>query len=153
MVYIILHLIKRLITLNNIQKLIKYCLYPENTMNKFSQNFLRFPYYSCRILCSSCVLNFEKSLENIKKANNPDNKEENKEESESNKTDINNEKIYSENENVIEEVRKNNFSENNNIFIPVIEEIGDKMTVVRSKSDANVYKCSYKDKLIEKVVK
>ena len=116
---------KRLITLNNIQKLIKYCLYPENTMNKFSQNFLRFPYYSCRILCSSCVLNFEKSLENIKKANNPDNKEENKEESESNKTDINNEKIYSENENVIEEVRKNNFSENNNIFIPVIEEIGD----------------------------
>lgn len=31
--------------------------------------------------------------------------------------------------------------------------VGDKMTVVRSKSDANVYKCSYKDKLIEKVVK
>lgn len=29
----------------------------------------------------------------------------------------------------------------------------DKMTVIRSKSGANVYKCNYKDKLIEEVVK
>ena len=109
---------KPLITLKNIYLLIKYCLFPDNKMNKLSQKFLRYPYYSCQILCSSCVLNFDKSIQNIKEASNQK-KSEDKKESDSKKSKKNN-NILSENE--IANIEKNNFSEKNYFVNPLEDE-------------------------------
>lgn len=57
---------KKIITIENIKKLIGFCLFPDEDQNKYSKVQLRFPYYSCQILCSQCVLLFSESIKNIK---------------------------------------------------------------------------------------
>lgn len=57
------------ITSDNIKKLIEWCLLPPSPGSELSKNQIKYSYYSCQILCSSLVLLFSKSIENIKKAN------------------------------------------------------------------------------------
>ena len=57
---------KKIITIENIKKLIGFCLFSDESQNENSKLQLRFPYYSCQILCSQCVLLFDESIENIK---------------------------------------------------------------------------------------
>jgi len=57
---------RKIITIENIKKLIGFCLFPDENQNEYSKVQLRFPYYSCQILCSQCVLLFDESIENIK---------------------------------------------------------------------------------------
>ena len=57
---------RKIITIENIKKLIDFCLFPDENQNEYSIMQLRFPYYSCQILCSQCVLLFNESIENIK---------------------------------------------------------------------------------------
>ena len=57
---------KKIITIENIKKLIGFCLFSDEPQNENSKLQLRFPYYSCQILCSQCVLLFDESIENIK---------------------------------------------------------------------------------------
>ena len=57
---------RKIITIENIKKLIGFCLFPDENQNEYSKVQLRFPYYSCQILCSQCVLLFNESIENIK---------------------------------------------------------------------------------------
>ena len=57
---------RKIITIENIKKLIGFCLFPDENQNEYSIMQLRFPYYSCQILCSQCVLLFNESIENIK---------------------------------------------------------------------------------------
>ena len=60
----------KLITTNNIKKLLSYCLYPKMYMNNNNLiNIKRYPYYSSQILCSQLVLLFSKSTKNIIRAN------------------------------------------------------------------------------------
>ena len=84
----------KLITLGNIIKLIQYCLYPNSILNKLSKNYLRYPYYSCLLLCSDIILLFSKSIKHIKNSSlekikipNKDNKIENSKENDNNKID------------------------------------------------------------------
>ena len=63
-----------LITSDNIKKLIDWCLLPPDPGSNTPPNQLRYPHYSCQILCSSLVLLFSKSITNIIKANKAKNK-------------------------------------------------------------------------------
>ena len=60
---------KKIITTSNIIKLISFCLNPNVYKDYDSNAVLRYPYYSCELLCSSCILNFKKSIKSIKEAN------------------------------------------------------------------------------------
>ena len=60
---------KEMITIDNIKLLIDYCLKFNKELKDSSQSDLRYPYYSCQILCSSCVLLFKKSISNIRHSN------------------------------------------------------------------------------------
>ena len=60
---------KKLITTENIKKLIRFCLKPNESLKENSQKSLRYPYYSCQILCSQNFLLFSKSIKNIKESN------------------------------------------------------------------------------------
>ena len=55
---------KKLLTTDNIKKLLKYCLLPPPPGSNIIQN-QRYPYYSSQILCSPLVLLFSSSIENI----------------------------------------------------------------------------------------
>ena len=59
----------KMMTFDNINKLINYCLNPNAIKNKNSKIELRYPYYSSELLCSQCVLFFEKLINNLKKYN------------------------------------------------------------------------------------
>ena len=61
---------KEMITCDNIKLLIDYCLKFNKELKDSSQSDLRYPYYSCQILCSSCVLLFKQSISNIRHSNN-----------------------------------------------------------------------------------
>ena len=85
----------KLITTNNIKKLLSYCLYPKMYMNNNNLiNIKRYPYYSSQILCSQLVLLFSKSTKNIIRANQfladkeNNNKNNNENESNENKSHI-----------------------------------------------------------------
>ena len=67
----------KILTLDNIKKLINFCLQSDAIKDKNSPTKLRYPYYSCELLCSSCVLFFENSIKNIKKYNDLKNENEN----------------------------------------------------------------------------
>ena len=86
---------KRIITIENIKKLINFSLQPNSIKIKNYQHQLRYTYYSCQILCSECVLLFNESIKNIKESNNLKN---NKEENYNNYNNINNNTISSEND-------------------------------------------------------
>ena len=60
---------KKIITTSNIIKLISFCLNPNVYKDYDSNAVLRYPYYSCELLCSPCILNFKKSIKSIKEAN------------------------------------------------------------------------------------
>ena len=60
---------KEMITCDNIKLLIDYCLKYNEEIKESSQSDLRYPYYSCQILCSSCVLLFKQSISNIRHSN------------------------------------------------------------------------------------
>ena len=101
---------KKIITTENIKKLIKFCLFPNPIKDKDKdfQQQLRYTYYSCQILCSQCVLLFDKSIKNIKESNNLKN---NKEENYNKYNNINNNTVSSENEK--NEIRNGNIDINN----------------------------------------
>ena len=63
-----------ILSTQNIHKLISYCIYPSKSKVDISYKTLRYPYYSCEILCSPCILQFSKSIKNIKEANDLQNK-------------------------------------------------------------------------------
>ena len=65
---------KKLLTTDNIKQLIHFCLLPLPQESEFSQEQLRYPYYSSLILCSPLVLLFSASIENIIKFTNEKNK-------------------------------------------------------------------------------
>ena len=52
---------KRILNLNNIKKLISYSL----GLDDNNDDNLRYPYYSCELLCSPCILKFSKSIKHI----------------------------------------------------------------------------------------
>ena len=58
---------KKIITVENIKILIKYCLEPGGIKDDIPQRKIRYPYYSSQILCSQNVLFFQKSIKNLKK--------------------------------------------------------------------------------------
>lgn len=60
---------KKILSTRNIQTLIRFCLYPNKSMTDLSYKTLRYPYFSCEILCSPCILQFSKSIKSIKEAN------------------------------------------------------------------------------------
>ena len=60
---------KKIITTSNTIKLISFCLNPNVYKDYDSNAVLRYPYYSCELLCSPCILNFKKSIKSIKEAN------------------------------------------------------------------------------------
>ena len=68
---------KKILTVDNIKILIGYCLNPKLILDKNSQRYLRYPYYSCQILCSHNCLYFSFSIKSIKKLNNIKNINEN----------------------------------------------------------------------------
>ena len=65
---------KKLLTTDNIKKLINFCLLPLPQESDIPQKQLRYPYYSSLILCSPLVLLFSASIENIIKFTNEKNK-------------------------------------------------------------------------------
>ena len=69
----------KLITLKNIIKLIQYCLYPNSILKKEEKKYLRYPYYSCLLLCSDIILFFSKSINHIKNSSSETIKKENEE--------------------------------------------------------------------------
>ena len=79
---------KKIITVENIKILIKYCLEPGGIKDDIPQRKIRYPYYSSQILCSQNVLFFQKSIKNLKK--NKENQKGNNDEN------INNTKISEE---------------------------------------------------------
>ena len=56
----------KIMTIENIKKLIKYCLIPNAINTENSKLKLRYSYYSCQILCSRNGLYFSNSIKNIK---------------------------------------------------------------------------------------
>mgnify|MGYP007101895562 CR=1 FL=1 len=60
---------KKILSTRNIQTLIRFCLYPAESNPELSYKTLRYPYFSCEILCSPCILQFSKSIKSIKEAN------------------------------------------------------------------------------------
>lgn len=86
---------KKLLTSENIKKLINYCLNPNFLTNQNSQKELRLAYYSSNILCSKRILLFEKSIQNIKESNNLENNINNNKNNNNDLVDINNKGTYS----------------------------------------------------------
>ena len=66
---------KIMLDVKNIKKLINFCLDSSTNNKGISYETLRYPYYSCEILCSSCILHFSKSIKSIKEANNKEKNE------------------------------------------------------------------------------
>ena len=60
---------KKVLTTKTIQTLIGFCLNPSTSTTDLSYKTLRYPYFSCEILCSPCILQFSKSVKSIKEAN------------------------------------------------------------------------------------
>ena len=60
----------KILTTENIKKLIDYCLLQNTKLDENSTIEKRYPYYSCQILCSEHVLLFSKSIACIKESNN-----------------------------------------------------------------------------------
>ena len=60
----------KILTTENIKKLIDYCLLQTTKLDENSTIAKRYPYYSCQILCSERVLLFSKSIDQIKESNN-----------------------------------------------------------------------------------
>ena len=60
----------KILTTENIKKLIDYCLLLTTKLDENSTKAKRYPYYSCQILCSERVLLFSKSIARIKESNN-----------------------------------------------------------------------------------
>ena len=60
---------KKVLTTKTIQTLIGFCLNPSTSTTDLSYKSLRYPYFSCEILCSPCILQFSKSVKSIKEAN------------------------------------------------------------------------------------
>lgn len=56
---------KSILTMENITKLIGYCIHPPNKSLIISYDILRFPYYSSELLCSCNILQFSKSIKSI----------------------------------------------------------------------------------------
>ena len=92
-------LYKEMITCDNIKLLIDYCLKCNKELKESSQSDLRYPYYSCQILCSSCVLLFKQSISNIRHSNSLINYKnkiiDNEMENKINNSDYSNEKLES----------------------------------------------------------
>ena len=89
---------KKILTTNNIIKLISLCIYPSDPNIIITYNTLRYPYYSCELLCSPSILQFSKSTQSILKANDRQNKIREKEEYKEEENDLNfNEKDNNEN--------------------------------------------------------
>ena len=89
---------KKIITTKNILKLISLCIYPSDPNIIITYNTLRYPYYSCELLCSPSILQFSKSTQSILKANDRQNKIREKEEYKEEENDLNfNEKDNNEN--------------------------------------------------------
>ena len=65
---------KKMITTENIKKLISFCIYPSESNSTISYDTLRYPYYSSELLCSPSILQFSKSAQSILKANERQNK-------------------------------------------------------------------------------
>ena len=59
----------KILTTDNIKKLINYCLNPKQYLKTQSPKIIRYPYYSCQILCSQNVLFFTKSIKKIQESN------------------------------------------------------------------------------------
>ena len=117
---------KKIITLKNIKTLVRLCVDPKISVNKDSnvplnqdnENELRYPYFSCKILCSQCVLLFNLSIQYIKKANFEANNQINL---------INNNNTNSENwiDEKIDQIYENNENNNNLHIIFSEEKIGE----------------------------
>jgi len=89
---------KKILTTKNIIKLISLCIYPSDPNIIITYNTLRYPYYSCELLCSPSILQFSKSTQSILKANDRQNKIREKEEYKEEENDLNfNEKDNNEN--------------------------------------------------------
>ena len=89
---------KKILTTKNIIKLISLCIYPSDPNIIITYNTLRYPYYSCELLCSPSILQFSKSTQSILKANDRQNKIREKEEHKEEENDLNfNEKDNNEN--------------------------------------------------------
>ena len=89
---------KKILTTENIIKLISLCIYPSDPNIIITYNTLRYPYYSCELLCSPSILQFSKSTQSILKANDRQNKIREKEEYKEEENDLNfNEKDNNEN--------------------------------------------------------
>ena len=58
----------KIMTIENIKKLIKYCLIPNEIKAENSEIKLRYSYYSCQLLCSRNGLLFSNSIKDIKKS-------------------------------------------------------------------------------------
>ena len=114
---------KKIITLQNIKTLIKYCLDLDFALNNNSDIDPRFPYFSAKILCSQCVLLFNESIFSIRKLslneenNQNDQNDQNNQNSQNNQNDNmedrqlindkNNDLMYDNNEDDV--IRANNF--------------------------------------------
>ena len=61
---------KKMITIENINKLIDFSLKFHSNLNEKSKKDIRYSYYSCQILCSQNVLIFKNSIKNLKLSNN-----------------------------------------------------------------------------------
>ena len=95
---------KKMITTENIKKLISFCIYPSESNSIISYDTLRYPYYSSELLCSPSILQFSKSAESILKANERQNKMNEKKLNKGEENDINYVLLLNENnENNIQE--------------------------------------------------
>ena len=95
---------KKMITTENIKKLISFCIYPSESSSIISYDTLRYPYYSSELLCSPSILQFSKSAESILKANERQNKMNEKKLNKGEENDINYVLLLNENnENNIQE--------------------------------------------------
>ena len=110
---------KKILSTNNIKKLISFCIYPSEKNTIISYATLRYPYYSNEILCSPCVLQFSNSIEAIKKANDIENKYRERGENKSEEIEISysEEKMNFEDEmNKIQEEPKEEFRNENDFY-------------------------------------
>ena len=163
----------KMMTFDNINKLINYCLNPNAIKNKNSKIELRYPYYSSELLCSQCVLFFEKSINNIKKYNNIKSKTKNIETKNKNEIDLHNvssgdidididdkenkenkeniKKIEENKENIEkkEENNKNNENEINNNFIQISEYIESYDKYLDSANKQNEFYSDFNEKYID----
>ena len=116
---------KRLITTENIIKLVRLCLKPNESLKENSIKSLRYTYYSSIILCSKNFLLFNKSIKNIK---------------ESNKFENSSQKSK-DNEN------SNNINENNSLSSDIGNEIDNSM--INEKEEHNDNNPNKEDIIIE----